>query len=200
MQTPTRAAKHEGHNATMRLPMLLLLLLLLAAGPAAAAGPDPFLRPGETRPNMRFAEDEPWREQQVTLPAYPDDGDLLEIKGIPGRSGLTVYLDGRSLSLDGDGVSRYTVVVVSRSGVRNVIYEGLRCRAGDYRNYAFGTPQNSFERREDAAWRTIETSGTFAYRGLLRNEYLCDPHRIALEPQQALRRIRYPDNSRLIVE
>ena len=69
---------------------------------------------------------ENWVEERVTLPRYPDPGSLVAADiGRPGDP-YRYFVDPASLSVGRDGVTRYTVALVSKGGGRNLFYEGIR--------------------------------------------------------------------------
>lgn len=105
-------------------------------------------------------EEKPWAEMEVQLPRFPEQENLIPFT--VGAGSDTQYLvDGSSLSVGDDGVVRYTVLVVSSSGARNISYEGLRCATGERRLYAFG--------RADGTWSKARANQWVAIRGGANN-------------------------------
>jgi hypothetical protein len=71
-----------------------------------------------------------------------------------------------------DGVVRFTLVARSPSGAENVSHEGIRCKNGVYKVYAFGRADRTWtERASD--WRPIEPRGYQRWRNALWREYFC---------------------------
>ena len=64
---------------------------------------------------------------------------------MPANYTLKIYLDEKSISLAQDEIVRFTLVVETSSGTRNVFYEGLRCDTREYKTYAVGTLDKTFE-------------------------------------------------------
>ena len=83
------------------------------------------------------SDDQQWQEQGSQLPAYPQDGRLLELN--MDTTGFRTYIDPQSLTAGADKVVRFTSVLVSASGVWNVTYEGLHCGEKSYRRFAYGS-------------------------------------------------------------
>ncbi len=102
---------------------------------------------------------------------FPDAENL-----IPFRVGYhtdTKYLiDGNSLSLGADGVIRYTLLVISASGARNVSYEGLRCATAERRVYAFGRSDKTWSKARSNQWARLRGSTNNHYVDLYSN-YFC---------------------------
>ena len=131
-----------------------------------------------------------WKEQQAELPAWPDPGRLLEVTVNRANFPFRVYLDPESLSIGEDRVLRYTVVVVSASGARNISFEGIRCGQRSYRRYAYGAGA-AWVPLSDEPWRPLLEDGMDSYRYVLYRDYLCDLTNPFQKVEDVLRRIRY---------
>jgi hypothetical protein len=130
-----------------------------------------------------------WQEQEAELPAYPVKDNLLEVDA--GTEGLqyTVYLDEPSLIKGDDGVVRYTVVLVSATGIRNVSHEGLHCGERKFRRYAYGI-NDRWQPLTDSPWKPLRGKGANHYRLVFYNRYICDPTRLNQSARQILDRFR----------
>ena len=148
----------------------------------------------------RAEEERNWQEGAFSLPPYPKAADLVAFDP-GGASGFRFFVDVTSLSVDKDGVVRYTLVARSPSGVENVSFEGIRCRSGTARAYAFGEGAGRWSAR-GTDWRQIEPKGARRWQFALWREYFC-PHTIAIrdaaEGVDALRRGGHPDAPRVIL-
>jgi len=151
-------------------------------------------------PNDRIADDkpdvdyidtrEPWREQEVRLPAYPANLDeLIQLnvaaQGMPYR----VYIDPASLTTGKDRVVRFTSILVSSSGVWNVTYEGLHCGERTYRRYAFGS-DGVWHSLKQSPWQRVSGGGINQYRKLLYDDYLCEVATPYLSRDELLYKLR----------
>ena len=99
-------------------------------------------------------------------------------------------MDSASLSVGDDGVVRYVLVARSPQGAENISFEGLRCSSGEYKIYAIGRSDRSWERTRDAQWRSIVPRAESWHR-VLANYFFCpirSPIRTAAEGVQALER------------
>jgi hypothetical protein len=127
----------------------------------------------------------------VELPPAPGARELLRFRAGP-ASDFDFYVDPGSLSVSPDGIVRYVLVARSPGGARNVSYEGISCRAAEYRLYATGRGDGAWQ-RDESPWRSIGSRAP-AQRVLMR-EYFC-PRRIAIasaaEGEMALRRGGHP--------
>lgn len=130
-----------------------------------------------------------WQEQAVELPPYPENDHLLEVDA--GTEGLqyTVYLDEASLVKGDDDVVRYTVVLVSSTGVRNVTHEGLHCGERTYRRYAYGV-NDRWQPLVDSPWKPLRGRGANSYRLVFYKKFICDPTRLKQSAEQILDRFR----------
>jgi hypothetical protein len=138
-------------------------------------------------------EPEPWTEGEVTLPEYPQDGDLVKMTIASRGNRFTTYIDAKTLQIGEDGVVRYVVVIRSDRGVDNVLAEGLRGGTREYREYGYGT-NNKFE-PVDRPWRMIRaTPGPFGYRVAMSDDFACQYSRRPYDRDTLLQRIKWPTN------
>ena len=163
-----------------------VMLCLLPVVPAAALEleDEPTSWPHEYTEQV-----EAWQELESRLPAYPVKKNLLEVDA--GTDGLqyTVYLDEPSLIKGDDGVVRYTVVLISSTGVWNVTHEGLHCGERKYRRYAYGV-DDKWQPIPDAPWRPLRGRGANQYRLVFYKKFICDPTRLHQSARQILERFR----------
>jgi hypothetical protein len=167
----------------------VVLTLALAGADALASDRDLFTHgPKDTNPN--FQEREPWKERPTAgLPPWPKDADLVEFRTSDPATPFRYYIDTKSLSVDAQQIVRYTVVVESGSGGRNVAYEGIRCTPnGQHRIYAYGVG-GKFEATPDTPWRPVTDSGVPAYALDLQGFFLCVPLKFEPRPIKEMPRI-----------
>lgn len=113
-----------------------------------------------------------WKEAETVIPPLPETGNLLPFNVI--NSPHRYYIDSKSLSLNkSDNIARYTVVVESRSGTRNILYEGIRCDTGQYKTYAGAINDEPFITVTVPVWRNISSDGEHSFRKDLYRDYLC---------------------------
>ena len=159
---------------------------LLAAGFLMVISPGVFSdaedSPGWTPQHMLPAE--PWKEQQSELPAYPEKGNLLDVNISAGGLPYKTYIDTQSVRPGEDLVVRYTVVMISSSGVWNVSNEGLHCGERTYRRYAYGY-EGEWRELEGSPWKPVSGLGVNQYRRQFYNTYMCNQ----TEPYQTAREI-----------
>lgn len=137
-----------------------------------------------------------WTEGDYKLPAYPKGSDLIEFN-VSATTNFRFFIDRQSLSVNAEGVVRYTLLARSPSGAENVTYEGIRCRTGTYRVYAYGRAGGKWaERASD--WRPIEQKTVQRSHHALWREYFC-PHKVpifdAAEGIDALGRGGHPNSA-----
>lgn len=172
-------------------PFILLPMLSLALT-AALADERPFIDEPEPPVPKSVKPAKEWEEDRVRLPPWPRDQDLVEIPLDDPDARFHYSLDAKNLATGSDGVVRYTLVTESRSGTRNLSFEGIRCTPrGALRVYAFGS-QGSFSRIEPKQdWRPIDDRSTRSVHRELWRHYLCVPRLLQpLPKQKQLRRLR----------
>jgi hypothetical protein len=115
-----------------------------------------------------------WVENKVdTLPPLPQDANLLGIT-VSENTPLSFFIDKNSLSVGNDGVIRYTIVVKSPAGARNVNYEGIRCDNYNWRLYAsINEDQTGWDRAVENDFRRIENGELNSYHATLYQDYFC---------------------------
>jgi len=108
--------------------------------------------------------------QEVTLPAYPKEEDLVGFF-VSSANDFDFFVDGKSLKIEG-GIIRYTLVARSPAGVGNVSYEAIRCESSEYRIYAIGHADQTWAQRT-TPWRVITPTGVQRWRHALLRDYFC---------------------------
>jgi CNP1-like family len=170
----------------------LLFLLLAAAGTAAAQNTyDP--RDVTANTHSKDWESRNPEEMGAALPALPKNENLIEF-WVSNSTSFRFFIDTVSLSVDKEGVVRYTLVARSQSGVANISYEGMRCSAATYKIYAY--ERDGRWSPTTSEWRAIEPNAIQRWHNELRYRYFCVERRGALlsreEGLDALRRGGHP--------
>lgn len=116
-----------------------------------------------------------WTEDKVdTLPPLPQAGNLIAFD-VSQNTALQFAVDAKSLTVGSDGVVRYTVVVTSPSGARNVNYEGIRCDTYEWRLYAgLNADHDGWDHTVATGWTRIENGELNAYHAALYRDYFCE--------------------------
>ncbi|MEM5388718.1 CNP1-like family protein [Paraburkholderia phymatum] len=141
-----------------------------------------------------------WTEKKVdTLPPMPQPGNLLPFT-VSQNTTLQFALDAKSLTVDKDDVVRYTVVITSPSGARNVNYEGIRCQDYSWKLYAgLNADHDGWDRTVENDWTRIENGDLNAYHASLYQDYFCSSKMPTGKADAILTNIRYKRaNSTLI--
>lgn len=118
-----------------------------------------------------FTESE-WVESKVAPPALPRDADLVEFH-VGANTANRFYLDGSTLSVGGDGIVRYVLVVRTAGGATNTTFEGVRCDTGEYKLYASGRADGTWARSRTDAWRPIENKLANRHHAALNRDLFC---------------------------
>ncbi|MDH5436254.1 MAG: CNP1-like family protein [Gammaproteobacteria bacterium] len=137
--------------------------------------------------------DEKWEEAKVSIPALPDDADLIHVSIDANKTSYEHFIDKKSISVGTDGVVRYSIVLKSSNGISNVFYEGIHCSVKEYKVYATASGKK-FHPMKQSKWKAINYS--HYYRSDLYKNYLCD--RMSDSPfkkEQIVRRIEYNDEN-----
>lgn len=160
---------------------LLLMTSLLAASHSAFA-------------QSNFEEDfddenKPWEEIAVQMPAVPLPENLIEFYVSPTAT-QKFAIDAKSLAIGSDGVIRYTLVVTSPAGAKNISYEGIRCATFEKKLYAFGRDDGSWGRSRRDQWEGIVRSNVNRQHAALAQDYFCSNLTIVGTEKDMLQRLR----------
>lgn len=163
--------------------------LLLAAACLALAGCKTTSKgmPEEESKWVNPFEAKEFKESEVGLPPLPKDADLIPFS-VNGSGEFRFAVDGKSVSVGPDKVVRFTVVITSPGGARNVNYEGMRCDAFERKLYAT-LPQGATEwipnrSEERDTWFRMETRARNAYAATLARDFFCEGRTVAGKPEK----------------
>jgi len=173
---------------------ILLCLVLCVSSALWAKGP--FL--DEYDEDLDITDPEAWKESAATLPAYPNDDDLLEfpVEEDTGAK-LRYFIDSKTLTIGDDGIVRYVLVIRAGQGAKNVVFEGMHCSTREYKTYAFGTGKETFHSLRKPAWKPIRRNTRTAYHQRLVDHYLCHgEYSVARDRQNIVDAFKYGDLSR----
>ena len=135
-----------------------------------------------------------WKERPAYIPPYPLNKNLLRIP-LQERDTVKAYVDKTTLDRGKDWVIRYTLVIESNTGVRNVFFEGLRCATYEYKTYAIGVTKKVLTPIKNPEWRRIPTRARNAIRDTLYNDFFCDKNLRANDPKSIIQSIKYPEDT-----
>lgn len=156
--------------------LILTMLSALLSSTAVFADRDrPFIDEEEAPVPASVADrDATWKEAVTSLPPWPSDGDLVEFSVDNPSSRFRQYIDSKSISVGADRAVRYTLIVESQSGTRNVSFEGLRCTPkGAFKIYAYG--YNGHFKKTESDWVRIQGRHRDWIHQDLHKQILCIP-------------------------
>lgn len=163
----------------------MLSALCAGAGLVQAKGPADYeliLR----NTSERVIEEKPWAEIEQALPPAPKAENLVPIYVGPMTTN-NFAVDRESVTVSPDGVVRYTLVVTSPAGARNVSFEGLRCETAERRLYAFGRSDGSWSKARNNQWTKVEDNSLNRHHAALHKEYFCTTGGLVLTTEDARR-------------
>jgi len=133
-----------------------------------------------------------WQEIPVTtLPALPQSNNVLPFE-VSTTSALKFGIDANSVSVGEDGIVRFTAVITSPAGARNVYYEGIRCDNYTWRLYAAANEAGTaWDRSVANDWDRIPTSDLNSYQGALYQDYMCESRLPTGNAKGIVNRIRF---------
>lgn len=137
-----------------------------------------------------------WQEVEVQLPA-PPKAESLQSFFVSAASDHAFMVDLSSLTVGGDGVVRYVLVIQAVAGGRNVTFEGIRCESRERRIYAVGRRDGSWTKARNNEWQRIQNQYANRHHAALFAEYFCPGGVIvknASEASEALKKGLHPMN------
>lgn len=137
----------------------------------------------------RDYEDQRWEEAEIGLPAFPREENLLPFN-VSTSTTNRFFIDGESISVGADGVVRYTLVIVSSAGARNVSYEGLRCAVAERRIYALGRSDGTWSRARNSQWAGFQGIAMNRHHAALFQDYFCADKKIVRDAEHARQVLR----------
>jgi len=178
---------HRSNRSTYaaRMPLLPVIALMFLA---FLSGAVPAWALGDTDDDADSKE-KAVAEFDWKLPAPPQAANLLEFY-TSRATGQSFSVDAKSLTVDSDGIVRYTMVAVSPSGAQNVSYEGIRCKTMEKRSYAFGQADGSWVRARVSEWKHFSGIGVNIQHAAL-TDYICREGSPAGKVDGIINTIRY---------
>ncbi len=125
----------------------------------------------------------------LVLPAAPAKENLLPFYVSPSAT-MNFAIDAPSVSVTPDGIVRFTLVITSAEGARNVSHEGMRCTTAERKLYATGAADGSWSPSRNEAWSQIRDVGANRQYAALYKDYFCDFGSVAGNAAAIVKRIR----------
>ncbi len=167
----------------------IFLALCFPLVPALHAQPNPDMIKSErgflSKPDQKKQPE----SDQITFPQAPRQANLVALDSELTDGRYEYFIDRASVSMGSDQILRYTVVLQSDTGARNVFYEGIRCATSEFKTYAYATQSGEFRPMTSASWRKLSTTAPYDYRRLLAQRYVCDRDGWPLNEKQVQKRI-----------
>ena len=152
-----------GGRAAAAAVMALMALIACVSATAVAQS---------NLPVPRYDEKDSQDSDSPPLPAYPKPASLIRFPTSWTTS--EVFVDGETLTVHGDGLIRYTLVVKAAGGAENVSYEALRCGTGQLRVYAYGQRDGTWAAARVSQWRGISDSRINRHHFEFWRDVFCD--------------------------
>jgi len=142
-------------------------------------------------------EEKEWKEiKGIQFPPVPKARNLIRLDLASLGARYEYFIDGSSILLGTDKVIRYTVVLQSDTGVRNVYFEGIRCETMEARTYGYATRQSGFKPLASSTWKNLRAVGPFAYRLLLADNFMCGSDGWPIDGKTARAKLARPASRR----
>lgn len=133
--------------------------------------------------------DQPEDAAPLILPAAPAKENLLAFYVSPTTT-MNFAVDAASVSVTPDGIVRFTLVIASPEGARNVSHEGIRCKTAEKKLYATGGTDGNWAPSRNDVWNRIRDVGANRQHAALFNDYFCDSGAVAGNAATIVKRLR----------
>lgn len=108
-----------------------------------------------------------------TPPGPSNPHTELQTYEVPQPSSGTYQIELNSLTLGSDEVIRMVLVQTSTTGVQNVSFEGVRCKTGERKLYAFLKSDGTWNEYHQARWQAIQNFASAKHIVTLAKNFLC---------------------------
>ena len=132
-------------------------------------------------------------ETVVVLPSF-DVQRLLKFD-VTVASSMVFGVDPETLSITEEGIVRYVLVATSASGVRNVMYEGIRCKTSQAKTYARFV-QGKWETVNEPQWRHLLEQTPSRHAAKFASAAACDGPTPTRTAQEMVTRLKQGDSFR----
>jgi hypothetical protein len=134
--------------------------------------------------------DPDWKELDSKPPASFRTDNLVYVE-MPRYVSVKVGIDPETLTVSSDGIVRYVVVAVSRSGNVNAAYEGIWCRAGEVKVYARAGNDKQWDVVQDPEWKELNANQPSMHARALARQGVCDGRSASgHSPQDIIRKLK----------
>lgn len=137
-----------------------------------------------------WQEENQFEEEQVTLPQTVGVDRVIEFP-IHAGSELRFGIDPKTVSVGADGVVRYVLVARSAAGAVNVLYQGLRCKTGEFRTYGQWHAASGWSSQAGAKWDAWAFTSAGLPAKTLARDALCEGTLPNTPVEKMLRELRY---------
>jgi hypothetical protein len=129
-----------------------------------------------------------WTEAAVPPPPAFSTDKLLPIE-MPPYVTLKFGIDPKTVTLGGDGVVRYVVVMRNASGSTQAAYEGILCTTGEVKTYARAGANGAWMLVQAPQWREMTDNLPSRHAFAISKQGVCDG-RMPAPPAVILRRLQ----------
>jgi hypothetical protein len=134
-------------------------------------------------------ESKAWQENPVERPAYPEPQNFYSFY-VSAATKNRFFIDVQNLHIGSDGVVRYTLMIVSPSGIKNITHEGMHCQNREKRTYFMGRAhEKTWSPTRGSQWTRIRNETINRHHAALFQDFFCPNGLIAADAESVRRAI-----------
>lgn len=134
-----------------------------------------------------------WVEEQVRPPPPYSKVNLIPIE-MPLYVSLKIGVDPTTVTVGGDGIVRYVVVMTNSTGTINAAYEGIRCFTDEVKTYARVGSSGEWAMTSDPQWKPVNDNMPSRHTQAIARQGACDT-RVAASVAEVLRALKQNSKS-----
>ena len=113
-----------------------------------------------------------WVEEATPTPPSFSKDKLIPID-MPSYLSVKVGIDPETLTVGGDGVVRYVVVMVNTSGTVNAAFEGIRCVSDEVKTYARVGSSGTWSVLPNQQWKPVNDNSATKHSHVITRQGAC---------------------------
>jgi hypothetical protein len=130
-----------------------------------------------------------WVEEAVPPPPAFSADHLIALE-MPAHLSVKMGVDPKTISVGGDGVVRYVIVMRNTTGSTSAVYEGIRCATDEVKTYARQSSSGEWSAVTAPQWKAVNDNMPSRHAHAFARQGGCID-RLATSPQQIIKALNF---------